>query len=77
MPSLNWIGREMVANNEKEIPFRLFWKVKAASVGDSSQNLIIHSDNLEALKALMPHYVERRKYIYSVNISFIYVKENR
>ena len=39
-------------------------KIKTASVGDESQNLIIHGDNLEALKALMPHYYGKVKCIY-------------
>lgn len=59
MPSLNWIGKEAVANHDKEIPFRLLKKVKSVSVGEGSQNLIIHGDNLEALKSLMPHYMGR------------------
>lgn len=50
MPSLNWIGKEAVANHDKEVPFK--------------QNLIIHGDNLEALKALMPYYIGRVKCIY-------------
>lgn len=64
MPTLNWIGKEAVVNHDKEVPFRLLKKVKSASVGDASQNLIIHGDNLEALKALMPYYVGKVKCIY-------------
>jgi adenine specific DNA methylase Mod len=64
MPSLNWIGKEAVANHDKEVPFKLLKKVKSASVGDSSQNLIIHGDNLEGLKALMPYYSGSVKCIY-------------
>ena len=64
MPSLNWIGKEAVANHDKEVPFKLLKKVKTASVGDNSQNLIIHGDNLEALKALMPYYAGQVKCIY-------------
>jgi adenine specific DNA methylase Mod len=64
MPTLNWIGKEAVVNHDKEVPFRLLRKVKSASVGDNSQNLIIHGDNLEALKALMPYYVGKIKCIY-------------
>ncbi len=59
MPTLNWIGKEAVVTHDKEVPFRLLRKVKSASVGDNSQNLIIHGDNLEALKALMPYYVNK------------------
>lgn len=64
MPTLNWIGKEAVVNHDKEVPFRLLKKVKAHSVGENSQNLIIHGDNLEALKALMPYYQARIKCIY-------------
>jgi len=64
MPVLNWIGKEAVVNHDKEVPFRLLKKVKAHSVGENSQNLIIHGDNLEALKALMPYYVGKIKCIY-------------
>lgn len=51
-------------NHDKVVPFRLLKKVKSASVGPSSQNLIIHGDNLEALKALMPYYIGKVKCIY-------------
>lgn len=64
MASLNWIGKEAVVNHDKEVPFRLLRKVKSSSVGENSQNLIIHGDNLEALKALMPYYVGKIKCIY-------------
>jgi adenine-specific DNA-methyltransferase len=64
MPTLNWIGKEAVANHDKEVSFRLLRKVKANSTGENSQNLIIHGDNLEALKALMPYYVGKIKCIY-------------
>ncbi|MEK6862475.1 MAG: site-specific DNA-methyltransferase [Nanoarchaeota archaeon] len=64
MPTLNWIGKEQVVNHDKEVPFRLLKKVKSLSVGENSQNLIIHGDNLEALKALMPHYYGKVKCIY-------------
>ncbi len=64
MPTLNWIGKEAVVNHEKEVPFRLLKKVKTHSVGENSQNLIIHGDNLEALKALMPYYQGKIKCIY-------------
>ncbi len=64
MPTLNWIGKEAVVNHDKEVSFRLLRKVKSSSVGDNSKNLIIHGDNLEALKALMPYYVGKIKCIY-------------
>ena len=64
MPTLNWIGKEQVVNHDKLVPFRLLKKVKTLSIGENSQNLIIHGDNLEALKALMPYYYGKIKCIY-------------
>src|SRR3989338_804940 len=64
MATLNWIGKEAVVNHDKEVPFKLLKKVKSASVGEHSQNLIVHGDNLKALKALMPHYIGKIKCIY-------------
>lgn len=64
MPLLNWIGKEAVVNHDKEVPFRLLKKVKGVSVGEESQNLIVHGDNLEGLKALMPYYYGKIKCIY-------------
>ena len=42
MPLLSWIGKDAVVNHDKEVPFKLLRKVKSASVGENSQNLIIH-----------------------------------
>jgi adenine-specific DNA-methyltransferase len=64
MASLNWIGKEAVVNHDKEVSFKLLEKVPGASVGKESKNLIIHGDNLEALKALMPFYKGKVKCIY-------------
>jgi adenine-specific DNA-methyltransferase len=63
MPILNWIGKEAVVNHDKDVSFRLLKKNKSKSVGDS-ENLIIEGDNLEALKALLPHYQNKIKCIY-------------
>lgn len=64
MATLNWIGKDAVVNHDKEVPFKLLEKVSSASVGKESQNLIVHGDNLEALKALMPFYKGKVKCIY-------------
>jgi adenine-specific DNA-methyltransferase len=64
MATLNWIGKEAVADHDKEVPFKLLEKVSSVSVGKESKNLIIHGDNLEALKALMPFYKGKVKCIY-------------
>tara|TARA_B110000438_G_C15241201_1_gene405741 strand:- start:13 stop:381 length:369 start_codon:yes stop_codon:yes gene_type:complete len=63
MPILNWIGKDAVVNHDKDVPFRLLKKNKSKSIGDS-ENLIIEGDNLEALKALLPHYQNKIKCIY-------------
>ena len=70
MPSLHWIGKEKVINHHHDVPFRVldqqytFTANEAESAADSTNNLIIHGDNLEALKALLPQYEGRVKCIY-------------
>ena len=65
MPTLNWIGKEAVAQHHKEVPFRLLEPVADLSVGDAgSGNLIVQGDNLLALKALLPRYAGQVKCIY-------------
>lgn len=62
MPILNWIGKEKVINHHNEVPYRVL--EKKYSYGDDSENMIIHGDNLEALKSLLPLYEGRVKCIY-------------
>ena len=64
MPILDWVGKESVVNHDKDVPFRLLKKDKSKSIGPNSSNLLIHGDNLEALKALMPYYPDSIKCIY-------------
>lgn len=64
MATLNWIGKQAVVGHDKEVPFKLLKKIKSASVGSKSENLIINGDNLEALKALMPYYAGKIKCVY-------------
>ena len=63
MPSLNWIGKDAIINHHHDVPFRTLEK-KYTFGGDYSENKIIHGDNLEALKALLPEYEGRIKCIY-------------
>ncbi|MBR6067363.1 MAG: site-specific DNA-methyltransferase [Bacteroidales bacterium] len=63
MPTLNWIGKEAVINHHNDVPFRTLDK-KYTFGNDASDNKIIHGDNLEALKALLPEYEGRIKCIY-------------
>lgn len=63
MPILNWIGKDAVVNHHHQVPFRTL--EKKYTFGDAdSDNMIIHGDNLEALKALLPKYEGRIKCIY-------------
>ena len=74
MPSLTWIGKDAVLNHHLDVPYRVLEKKYTFSSDDSlschserseeSQNKIIHGDNLEALKSLLPEYEGRVKCIY-------------
>ncbi|MBN2435892.1 MAG: site-specific DNA-methyltransferase [Spirochaetes bacterium] len=70
MPTLHWIGKEKVVNHHQVVPYRILehkygytdGKEKKQETG--SGNKIIHGDNLEALKALLPEYEGKIKCIY-------------
>jgi adenine-specific DNA-methyltransferase len=69
MPTLHWVGKDKVVNHHHEVPFRVLDKVStfAAPAGlpaNSTDNRIIHGDNLEALKSLLPEFEGRVKCIY-------------
>lgn len=71
MPTLNWIGKEKVVNHHLEVPYRVLehrFGFRADNAEDKSAtnsgNMIIHGDNLEALKALIPEYEGKVKCIY-------------
>ena len=63
MPTLEWIGKDKVINHHQEVPYRLFDRKYTYGVQDS-ENMIIHGDNLLALKSLLPQYQERIDCIY-------------
>jgi len=61
MPTLTWIGKEKVITHHHDVPFKVLshqYTFNGANPGvaNSSPNKIIHGDNLEALKALLPEY---------------------
>ena len=56
MPELYFKGKEFVYNHHLTVPYRPLETQPDKSVGEDSGNLIIHGDNLHALKALLPHY---------------------
>ena len=66
MPTLSWIGKDKVVNHHLDVPFRTLEKqyTFAPNGGDGDGNMIIHGDNLDALKALLPMYEGRVKCIY-------------
>ena len=69
MPTLHWIGKDKVVNHHHEVPFKILQRgyvhtAPEGSPANSSGNRIIHGDNLEALKALLPEYEGRIKCIY-------------
>ncbi|NRR91404.1 site-specific DNA-methyltransferase [Winogradskyella undariae] len=61
MPTLNWIGKEKVINHHQDVPYKTLEPQYTFTNGKesndaTSQNKIIHGDNLEALKSLLPAY---------------------
>ena len=68
MPILNFKGRSIIYSHHLSVPFHPLKIDKNKSLpkeGPSLEdNLIIHGDNLHALKALMPRYAGRIKCIY-------------
>ena len=57
MPSIRFEGREHIHAHHLSVPHRSLVYDKSHSIGKPDDgNLIIHGDNLEALKALLPRY---------------------
>ncbi|CAH8285893.1 adenine-specific DNA-methyltransferase [Mariniflexile fucanivorans] len=71
MPTLNWIGKDKVINHHQDVPFRVLEHKYGFTAKDGqinaqteSGNKIVHGDNLEALKSLLPEYEGKIKCIY-------------
>jgi adenine-specific DNA-methyltransferase len=70
MPTLHWIGKDKVINHHMDVPFKVlehsygFDNGTQTEQATNSGNKIIHGDNLEALKALLPEYEGKVKCIY-------------
>lgn len=70
MPTLEWIGKDKVVNHHLDVPYRVlerqysFDENGQHTEDNGSDNMIIHGDNLEALKSLLPQYEGRVKCIY-------------
>jgi len=61
MPTLTWVGKDKVVNHHHDVPFRVLrhesrFEVPEGTPKNSTGNRIIHGDNLEALKSLLPEY---------------------
>ena len=63
LPTINFIGKDKVSKYHQQVPYKVLNYVDEKSCGES-QNKIIHGDNLEVLKSLMPEYQGKIKCIY-------------
>ncbi|MCS1417750.1 MAG: hypothetical protein M2R46_05506 [Verrucomicrobia subdivision 3 bacterium] len=66
MPELNFKGKEFVRNHHLSVPHRLLEPDAKKSAGKPqlAGNLIVHGDNLHALKSLLPMYAGKVNCIY-------------
>ena len=65
MVQLDFIGKEYIRTHHFSVPHRVLVHDKERSLGNTDdENSIIHGDNLEALKALLPRYGGRVRCIY-------------
>jgi adenine-specific DNA-methyltransferase len=65
MPTLTWLTREADLKRSQAAPYRLLDHVPELSYGEAeTDNMLIQGDNLDALKALLPHFSGTVKCIY-------------
>ena len=70
MPTLNWLYKEKIINHHQDVPFKVLEHKYGYRDGVHSEdatgsgNMIIHGDNLLALKSLLPKYQEKVDCIY-------------
>lgn len=71
MPTLNWIGKDKIVSYHQDVPLRVLdHKYGFTAEGGKQEsttksgNMIIHGDNLVALKSLLPQYEGRIDCIY-------------
>ncbi len=71
MPTLTWTGKNKVINHHQAVPLRILEHEYGFTAESGRQtpethsgNMIIHGDNLEGLKALLPKYEGKIKCIY-------------
>lgn len=65
MPTLRWLTRDDDIRAAASVPYRLLEEVSNLGYGDSDTgNMLIHGDNLDALKALLPFFAGQVKCIF-------------
>jgi len=69
MPTLTWVGKDKVVNHHHDVPLRVLQReythtAPTGTPANSTDNRIIHGDNLEALKSLLPEFEGRVNCIY-------------
>ncbi|MCR5293679.1 MAG: site-specific DNA-methyltransferase, partial [Lachnospiraceae bacterium] len=70
MPTLDWIGKSKVVNHHLDVPYCVLDRKYSYDENgqheddNGSENMIIHGDNLLALKSLLPQYEGLIKCIY-------------
>ena len=75
MPTLDWIGKDKVINHHQDVPYRVlerqysFDEQGQHTEDNGSENMVIHGDNLDALKSLLPRYEGKVKCIYNDNVN--------
>lgn len=63
MPFLDWINKSQAVASTADVPYHLL-RIESAHGDPSAENLLIHGDNLKALKALLPFYRRQVKCIF-------------
>ena len=64
MPTLDWRNRDEATRAAAGTPLHILREVPELGVGGASENLLVHGDNLAALKALLPFAAGLVKCIY-------------
>ncbi len=70
MPTLEWIGKDKVINHHLDVPYRVLERKYSYDESgqhdedNGSKNMIIHGDNLSALKSLLPLYEGKINCVY-------------
>jgi adenine-specific DNA-methyltransferase len=69
MPTLTWVGKDKVVNHHLDVPFRVLQRenhfdAPQGTPANSTDNRIIHGDNLAALKSLLPEFEGKINCIY-------------